>query len=85
MGDTAEARFYATEYYRAGILEKTSNEVGVRERGPVGAPVIYTAGGIVVALTRAARCGPVGHHRVDTAAGDAPEEPWLAEAGYISA
>lgn len=89
MSDAAQAGFDAAKNDRAGSLARageigeTTYEVGVDDGGAVGAAIVDPARGVIVGTAFLLKGGVVGHHGIDCAGGDSPEEDWLAQAADI--
>ena len=58
-------------------------QVGVRDAGAVGAPVVDPAGGEIILLPELPGRGVVGHHGIDAARGHGPEQLGHPQAGYV--
>ena len=73
MGNPAQTGLDSPQDDWPGSLEISSYEVGVDDCGAVGTPVINAPRRVVITFAPFSRCRTVGNHRVDTAAGDAPQ------------
>ena len=77
--DAPQTGLDATKYDWPGVLEVLADQVRVDDDGAVGAAVVPATGGEIVGSLGLLRRRVVGHHRVDTAARDAPEELRFAQ------
>ena len=83
VGDAPQAGLDAAEHDGRGLFAAAADQVRVGDHRPVWPPVVAAARGVVVGLAAQARGGAVGDHGVDGAAGDAPEQARLAQAGEV--
>ena len=83
VGDAPQAGLDAAEHDGRGLFAEAADQVRVGDHRPVRPPVVAAARGVVVGLAAQARGGAVGHHGVDRAAGDPPEQARLAQAGEV--
>ena len=79
MRDAPQAGLDPAQHDRAAALEMLADQVAVDDDRPVRPPVVDAAGRVVVGFALAAGGGVVGHHRIDAAAADAPEQLRLAQ------
>ncbi len=84
VDDPPQAGLDASEDYRLP-LGVPADQVGVRDAGAVGAPVVDPAGGEIILLPELPGRGVVGHHGIDAARGHGPEQLGHAQAGYVAA
>jgi len=73
VGDPPQAGFNASQDDRLCRLEARADQVGVRDDGAVGAPVVPAAGSEIVGPAGFPQGGVVGDHGIDAPAGNAPE------------
>ena len=84
MDRPPKTRLDAAEDYGSAFGEPP-DQIGIYDAGAVGTSVVDTSRSEVVVLAELAGRRVVGHHGVDAARGDRPEEPRDAEAGYVGA